>query len=413
MSYRGTKISCYTGYITQAIINNLAPILFIIFQKDFGFSFSQLGSLVLINFGAQIATDIISAFTIEKMGYRLSAVLAHLFAWIGLAGLGILPFLFENHFAGMVIAIVIYAMGSGLIEVLISPVVEALPSDDKASSMSLLHSFYCWGQLLVVLVSTLFLKVFGMGTWKILPVMWAIIPFVNMFAFMRVPLPEMISEEEKTPYRKVFLSKNFAILCIMMLGAGAAELTMSQWASLFAEKGLGVSKVMGDLLGPCLFAFFMGLGRVIYGVKGDKINIKTGFVFTSVLCVVCYMVAAVSLNPFISLLGCALTGLSVSLMWPGTYSLGAETFPKAGTALFSILALFGDLGCSSGPYLAGVVSDMAQKSTKLCELGALYGMSADSIGLKLGIITAVIYPILMLIGVFLLKKTNTSKALKE
>jgi MFS family permease len=170
---------------------------------------------------------------------------------------------------------------------------------------------------------------------------------------------------------------------------------------------------MGDLFGPCLFAFFMGVGRLIYGIKGEKINIKTGFIATSVLCVICYIVASVSLNPFISLLGCALTGLSVSLMWPGTYSLGAETFPKAGTALFSILALFGDLGCSSGPYLAGVVSDMAQKSTKLCELGALYGMSADSIGLKLGIITAVIYPILMLVGVFLLKKTNTSKALKE
>lgn len=407
-TYKHTLYACYLGYITQAIVNNLAPLFFIIFQNEFSISFEMIGRLILINFGTQIATDFLAVKFVDRIGYRKAAVLAHIFSAVGLIGLGILPKLFPSPYSGLVLAVVIYAIGGGLIEVLISPIVESLPGEAKASAMSLLHSFYCWGQMSVVLITTVLMKVLGTGIWFVLPVLWSLIPVYNLFRFMKVPLMPTVSEEEKTPVRRLFTSKVFIIALILMMCAGASELTMSQWSSLFAQKGLQVSKLMGDLLGPCLFAVLMGIGRTLYGVWGHKVHLKKALTASGLLCIACYAVTVFIQIPIISLLGCAVCGLSVSLMWPGTFSLTAESYPKGGTAMFGILAIFGDLGASIGPWLAGIVSDLAQKSTRLTAFGESSGLNAEQLGLKSGLFTAMIFPLVLLVGITLLKRKRVA-----
>ncbi len=393
-SYKKTMKACYTGYFTQAIINNLAPVFFVVFQNSFDISLSQISWLIFINFGVQIITDIVSVYTVNIIGCRKSVVFAHIASALGLVLLGTLPMIMPSPFLGLIIAIVIYAYGSGLIEVLVSPIVDAIPSDSKSASMSLLHSFYCWGQLVVVLLTTLILRVIGSSNWFILPILWAIIPFINIFNFMRVPFAPMVSEEEKTPLRNLLSSKTFVLLLLMMLCAGATEMTISQWSSLFAEKGLGVTKVVGDILGPCLFALFMGTGRVIYGFFGERMNLKLSLMCCGVLGVITYAVTALSPSPIIALLSCALAGLASSLLWPGFLSLASACFPKGGTALFSLMAVFGDLGCTFGPYIAGMVADFVKE---LPAVSNFLGVDPTQAGLKIGILTAVIFPLAMIV----------------
>ena len=308
--------------------------------------------------------------------------------------MGILPKILPVPYIGLIIAILFYAYGSGLIEVLLSPIVDAIPSENKSSSMSLLHSFYCWGQLVVVLLSTIALKFIGEEMWFILPIFWAIIPLINTFNFLRVPLAPMVSERDKTPIKELFNSKTFIMLLLMMLCAGATEMTISQWSSLFAEKGLGVTKVVGDLLGPCLFALFMGLGRVIYVVFSSRLNLKAGLTACALLGVFSYLLTALAPWPVLSLIGCALSGLASSLLWPGFISLASGRFPLAGTALFSLMAFFGDLGCTFGPYIAGIIADLVQEYTRL---DIIFNASPEQTGLKVGILTAVIFPLLIVI----------------
>ncbi len=401
--YKSTVRACYTGYFTQAIINNLAPVFFVVFQESFKISLAQISWLIFINFGVQIVTDIVSVYTVDKIGYRTSVVLAHIASAIGLVLLGLLPMVLPKPFWGMVIAIVIYAYGSGLIEVLVSPIVDAIPSDSKSSSMSLLHSFYCWGQLVVVLLTTLLLKVIGSTHWFILPLVWAIIPFVNIFNFMRVPFAPMVSENEKTPLKSLLKSRLFVILLLMMLCAGATEMTISQWSSLFAEKGLGVTKVVGDILGPCLFALFMATGRTVYGFLGSKINLKLCLALCGILGIISYSVTALAPSPIVALLSCAAAGLASSLLWPGFLSLASTCFPKGGTALFSLMALFGDLGCTAGPYIAGMAAEFVKDYT---HLNVFFGTDPTSAGLKIGILTTVIFPLVMTI---LLRKIKVKK----
>jgi len=379
-----TLRTCYLGYITQAIIVNLAPILFIVFQNHYGISYEMLGRLILINFGVQIAADVISLRITDRVGYRIMGVAAHLFSAVGLICLAVLPFLIEPY-VGLMISVAIYAFGGGVIEVIISPIVDALPSEAKASSMSLLHSFYCWGQMLVVLLTTVILHFTGSDMWYILPVLWAAVPLYNLSRFMRVPLPETVRKHEKTPLKKLLTSGVFLTALLLMMCAGASEITMSQWSSLFAEKGLGVTKILGDLAGPFLFALLMGIGRTSYGVWGHKIRIKNALLYSGCLCIICYALVVFVSNPVISLLGCAVCGLSISLMWPGTLSLTSEYFPKGGAAMFGMLAVFGDIGASFGPWFAGLISDRA--------------------GLRTGLMTAMGFPILLLIGLMALKKT--------
>ena len=403
-TYKSTLYACYLGYITQAIVNNLAPLLFVIFHDNFGISFEKIGRLILINFTTQIITDILAIKYVDRIGYRIAAVLAHFFAFLGLVGLGVLPILFPSPYIGLAISVIIYAIGGGLIEVIISPIVESLPGDAKASAMSLLHSFYCWGQLAVVIISTLIIKAFGNGIWNLLPILWSMIPAYNLFKFLRVPLMPIVSDEEKMPIKRLLSSHLFIIALVLMMSAGASELTMSQWSSLFAEKGLKVSKVVGDLLGPAFFAFFQATGRTVYGIWGHKIDLRKALMASSILCVLCYGTTVFVQAPIIALLGCALCGLSVSLMWPGTLSLSAEKFSNGGTAMFGMLAVFGDIGASFGPWMAGLVSDLAQKSNRLLAMGHTVNLDPEQLGLKAGLFTAMIFPVIMLLGISFMRK---------
>ena len=403
-TYKSTLHACYFGFITQAIVNNIAPILFIIFQDEFKISFEMVGRLILINFGTQIAVDFIAARYADRIGHRRAVVMAHVFCATGLICLGVLPKLLPLPYSGLVIAVVLYAIGGGFIEVMISPIVDSLPGDAKASAMSLLHSFYCWGQMAVVLVTTVLIKLLGVDSWFILPILWASIPIFNLIRFLKVPLMPTIPEEVKTPLKRLFSSNLFMIALILMLCAGSSELAMSQWSSLFAEKGLQVPKLVGDLLGPCLFAVLMGVGRTIYAIWGHKIHLRKALMASGALCVACYAVTVFVQVPVISLIGCAICGFSVSLMWPGTFSLTAEAYPKGGTAMFGLLAIFGDLGASIGPWLTGLVSDLAQGSQRLIAIGSAYNLNPDQLGLKTGLLTAIMFPILLLIGLAFLRK---------
>lgn len=408
-TYKHTLRACYLGYITQAIVNNLAPLLFIIFQDQFHISFEMIGRLILINFGTQIVADILAVKYADRIGYRCSTVLAHIFCAIGLISMGILPLIMANPYTGLVIAVMIYAVGGGFIEVLISPIVEFLPGDEKASAMSLLHSFYCWGQVGVVILTTLLLKVFGTHYWFILPILWSVIPLYNLTRFLKVPIIQPEEEAQTMSVKQLLSTRGFVIALILMLCAGASEITMSQWSSLFAEKGLQVPKVMGDLLGPCLFAVFMGIGRTIYGIWGHKINLNRALLSSGLLCVLCYGVTIFAQNPFLSLLGCAVCGLSVSLMWPGTFSLTSAAYPLGGTAMFGILAIFGDIGAAVGPWIAGVVSDFVQKADMNYAMQVGQTLSAEQVGLKAGLLVAIIFPIMLVVGIILLKKVKVSK----
>ena len=384
--YTSTKIACYTGYFVQAIINNLAPLFYVIFQDEFGINYTKISWLIMLNFVTQLVVDVLSVKVIAKLGYRVSIVLAHVFSAVGLFLLGNLPRAMDNHYLGLIIPIIIYATGSGLIEVLVSPIVEGLPLENKSGEMSLLHSFYCWGQMSVVLLTTIAIKFAGSENWVYAPIIWAVIPFINMFAFMRVPIfPPVPEGKDEMKVGELFKSKTFLLLCVLMLCSGASELTMAQWASTFAEKSLGVDKLTGDLLGPCLFALLMASARVAFGLLGDRVDIRKVLTLSAALCVIAYLMVTLSPLPMLSLVGCGLCGLSVATMWPGVFSLAAKLFPRGGTALFAMLAVFGDCGCAFGPWLAGVVSDAVRASS----------ISLDP--LKAGILTLVILPVTMIV----------------
>ncbi len=382
-NYKSTLYACYLGYITQALIVNLPPLLFVVFKDQFGLSFTMLGSLVVVIFLTQLVVDALAIQFLDKLGHRRSAVIAHLFAAVGMIALAFLPRLMPDPYVGLIIASLLFSIGGGLIEVLVSPIVESLPGDAKASSMSLLHSFYSWGQVLVIVLSTVALLLVGQELWLLLPLLWAILPTITLIKFTKVPLMPPSEESKRTPIKALITSRIFLIALLLMVCSGAAEQAMGQWASLFAERGLGISKTLGDLLGPCLFAVMMGIARTLYGTKGQKINIQKTLIICSLLCILSFIITALVPIPAIALLGCSLCGLSVSLMWPGMLSLTAEGYPSGGTAMFAMMALGGDLGCSVGPWLTGIV--------------------ADSTTLNMGLLTGMVFPAIMLIGLFMLK----------
>ncbi len=385
--YQKTMYACFAGYIVQAIVNNFVPLLFLTFEKTYQIPLNQITMLITFNFGIQLLIDLLSAKFVDKIGYRIAIVLAHICSAAGLIGLVILPELFSNAFAGIFLSVVIYAIGGGLIEVLISPIVESCPSDNKEKAMSLLHSFYCWGHVAVVLCSTLFFKLFGITDWKLLALIWAVIPVVNGIVFTKVPIAALIEEGETgMTIKELCQNKIFWILMLMMLCAGASEQGVSQWASTFAEQGLGVSKTVGDLAGPMSFAVLMGSARAIYGKFGDRINLDKFMIGSSILCMVSYLCISLAPSPVLSLIGCAICGFSVGIMWPGSFSKASAALKNGGTSLFALLALAGDVGCSGGPTLVGFVS----------------GLASDN--LKKGILAGVIFPVLLLAGILLLKR---------
>lgn len=387
LNYKKTKLACYVGYVVQALVNNFLPILFIVFRQKYSLSYEMLGRIIFVNFFTQLIADISTPFIVKKIGYRGAAVLCHSLAAGGMILLAVLPRVMSNVYLSIILSVIVYAFGSGVIEVVISPMVELLPSKRKAASMAFLHSFYCWGQVFTVLVTTLLVTLFGYDNWFFIPLAWAVIPLVNLFAFMRVPVVEPDPEEHVPTAKELFFTREFFCFVIFMVCAGASEIAMAEWASVFAEQSLGVSKTVGDLLGPCAFAVFMGIGRVAYGAFSGRYSVRKALVFNNLLCVACYLTVAFCKLPVFSLLACALCGFSVSLSWPGTYSIAAARFKNGGTVMFSIFALSGDLGCSLGPWAFGAV--------------------ADRFGLNGGFLVCAVFPLIMVAAaLFLLKEKD-------
>ena len=380
--YKKTTYACFTGYIVQAIVNSFVPLLFVTFQKSYHIPIEQITLLITVNFMIQLLVDMLSAGFIDRIGYRASVIIAHICAALGLALLTVLPELCANHFVGILIAVCIYAVGGGLIEVLISPIIEACPTDNKEAAMSLLHSFYCWGCTGVVLISTLFFTIFGIGHWKALTLFWTIIPIGNMILFTKVPIYSLTDEDDKgMSVKELFGEKIFWVLMLMMVCSGASEQAVSQWASTFAEEGLGIAKTMGDLVGPMTFSILMGLSRLIYGKYGDRIDLDKFMKGSCVLCIASYLCISIVPIPIVELIGCGICGFSVGIMWPGTFSKASVALKRGGTLLFAMLALAGDLGCSSGPTLVGFVS----------------GAASD---MRLGILAGIVAPVLLLVGIY-------------
>lgn len=388
-NYNHTVYACFIGYIVQAIVNNFAPLLFLTFQSELGISLDRIALLVSINFGFQLLIDLLASRYVDKLGYRSCVYAAHIFSFVGLIALAVLPGLISDPFIGLLIPVLTYAVGGGLLEVLVSPIVEACPADRKEARMSLLHSFYCWGHMGVVLLSTAFFAIFGISNWRIMALIWALVPLANLFFFMTVPIASLNGEEgEGLSIRRLSGMREFWVLMLLMLCAGACEQSVSQWASAFAERGLGVSKTVGDLAGPLSFALLMGLARVFYAKFSEKISLTHFMTFSGLLCLISYLLASLTSSPLPGLIGCALCGLSVGILWPGTFSIAAKAIQGGGTALFALLALAGDLGCMSGPALVGFVSN------------AFGGQ------LKCGILAAIIFPLLLLTGLALNRILN-------
>ena len=387
-NYKSTIRACFVGYIVQAIINNFLPLLFVSIQSQYNIPLSQITALVAINFATQLCVDLLCIKVIDKIGYRTSMILAHIFSAAGLILLTILPEIISNSFLGILVSVMVYAVGGGILEVLVSPIVEACPTENKEKAMSMLHSFYCWGHVAVILVSTIFFRLYGIYNWKIMAIIWALVPLMNTVSFAYVPIASVMEEGERGMGTKALLkNKVFWIFLLMMICSGASEQAVSQWASAFAERGLGVSKVIGDLAGPMAFAILMGIARAFYGKYGDKISLDSFMIGSCILCIASYLGISFFQSPVWNLVSCAFCGLSVGIMWPGTFSKSSFVLTKGGTPMFSLLALGGDMGCSIGPFVVGFVS----------------GIGGDN--LKVGILAATIFPILLLTGSIINRKS--------
>lgn len=376
-NFRMTKFVCYIGFVVQAIINNFLPILFVCLQDNYGLNYEKLARLIVVNFGAQMCVDLLTPKITKHLGYRATAFLSQFTASLGLVMMAVLPNIMANKYLAISISAVMYACGSGLMEVVLSPMVEILPSDNKRGTMQILHSFYCWGQAFTIIGTTVLIGLLGTRNWSFVPLVWAIIPLINAFCFLKVPIITPPADQKLASLGSLLKRRQFRGYMIMMLCAGAAEITMAQWASLFAQRGLGVSKVIGDLAGPCAFALFMASGRVIYGINAKKIDFKKAMLTLSFFSTVCYLGVAITGNPVLSLCFCALCGLTVSIFWPAIYSQGAIDFSDGGMVMYSVFAMCGDVGCALGPWILGIV--------------------ADSFGLNLGFGVTSVFSILMLI----------------
>ena len=390
-NYNRTRTACYLGFITQAICANFAPLLFLTFNKTYEISLGMIALIPTVFFFTQLIIDILCGLFVDRIGYRKCVVASEVCSALGLIGLAFLPDLFSNPFIGIIIAVIIYAVGSGLIEVLVSPIVEACPFENKEATMSLLHSFYCWGVVGVILISSLFFTFFGIDKWKILACLWALLPIYNIFNFATCPIERLTEDGKGMTYWQLFKVPLFWVAVILMISAGASELSMAQWASAYAESALGLSKTVCDLAGPCMFAVTMGISRVFYGKFGDKINLQNFMIGSGLLCIVCYLMASLFESPAVGLAGCILCGFSVGIMWPGTISIFSKLLPMGGTAMFALLAMAGDLGGSTGPAMVGNISE---------KLGN---------NMHLGMLAGGIFPVVLVVCVSLLKIRNNKK----
>ncbi|MCM1120573.1 MAG: MFS transporter [bacterium] len=386
--YRKTKIACYLGFITQAIAANFAPLLFLKFHIDYQISLGKIAWISICFFFTQLLVDLFCARFVDRIGYRVCIVASEVCAAAGLIGLAFLPDISPNPFIGITGSVILYAIGSGLIEVLVSPIVEACPFENKEATMSLLHSFYCWGSVGTILISTVFFLIFGMDSWKWLAALWALIPAVNIYNFATCPIEHLVDGGRGMEIRELFRNPLFWIAICLMICSGASELAMAQWASAYAEAALGLSKTVGDLAGPCMFAVTMGISRIIFGKNGGRMDLMKYMTGSGILCVICYLLAAISPNPLLGLIGCMMCGFSVGIMWPGTISISSERFPAGGTAMFALLAMAGDLGGSIGPGIVGRVTQYA----------------GDNI--RIGMSVGLVFPIVLLLMLFILGRSK-------
>ena len=384
--YQKTLIACYLGFITQAIAANFAPLLFLTFHRTYQISLGRIAFISTAFFFTQLLVDLFCAKYVDRIGYRRSVIASEVFSAAGLIGLAFLPSLLPDPYVGILISVIIYAMGSGLIEVLVSPIVEACPFDNKDSVMSLLHSFYCWGSVGVILLSTIFFAIFGIENWRILACIWALIPLYNTFNFISCPIESLTEEGEGLSIRQLCHIPIFWIALILMVCAGASEISMAQWASAYVESALGISKSIGDIIGPCLFAVMMGMSRSFYGKYGENIDLMKFMIGSGALCLVCYLLSALAPLPFLNLVGCAVCGFSVGIMWPGTISIASKKIPLGGTAMFALLAMAGDLGGSVCPGIVGFVTQNANDN------------------LKVGMLAGCVFPTVLVLSVLLLKR---------
>ena len=384
--YQKTLIACYLGFITQAIAANFAPLLFLTFHRTYQISLGRIAFISTAFFFTQLLVDLFCAKYVDRIGYRRSVIASEVFSAAGLIGLAFLPSLLPDPYVGILNSVIIYAMGSGLIEVLVSPIVEACPFDNKDSVMSLLHSFYCWGSVGVILLSTIFFAIFGIENWRILACIWALIPLYNTFNFISCPIESLTEEGEGLSIRQLCHIPIFWIALILMVCAGASEISMAQWASAYVESALGISKSIGDIIGPCLFAVMMGMSRSFYGKYGENIDLMKFMIGSGALCLVCYLLSALAPLPFLNLVGCAVCGFSVGIMWPGTISIASKKIPLGGTAMFALLAMAGDLGGSVGPGIVGFVTQNANDN------------------LKVGMLAGCVFPTVLVLSVLLLKR---------
>ena len=385
-NYKKTLIACYLGFVTQAISANFTPLLFLTFISTYGITLEKIAMIPLVFYLTQLLIDLAATKFADKIGYRTCVVSSQVLSAIGLVLMAILPEVLSVPFIGIMISVVLYAMGSGLVEVLVSPIVEACPFENKEGMMSLLHSFYCWGAMGVILGSTLFFAIFGLENWKILTFIWALVPLYNTFNFISCPIERLVEDGKSMGIRKLLKTPIFWLMIILMVCSGASEASMAQWASAFTESAIGVSKTVGDLAGPCLFAMFMGISRILYGKFSEKLDLTKVMLVCGILCAGCYLLASLSTVPILGLAGCALCGLTVGIMWPGSISISSQKCPRGGTAMFAFLALAGDLGAMVSPAMVGTLSEMADGN------------------LKTGLLAAAIFPIVLVFGLLILKK---------
>lgn len=384
--YKRTQIACYLGFVTQAICANFVPLLFITFHSIYDVSFSMLAMISICFFVTQLIVDFLCAGIVDKLGYRACVITAEITSGLGIAGLSFVPDLMPVPFLGIIVCVIIYAIGSGLTEVLVSPIIEACPFEHKETMMSLLHSFYCWGWVGVVLCSTVFFSIFGIEHWRIMALIWAIIPLFNIYNFATCPIESLVEDGKSMTMLELFKTKSFWIFIVLMICAGSSEIAMGQWASAFAESALHVSKTIGDLAGPCGFAVCMGISRLLYGKFGNKVDLTIFMMASGSMCLICYLVAGLSNIPLAGLIGCALCGFSVGIMWPGSISISSRILPTGGTAMFAMLALAGDVGGSIGPATIGYVSQYAGND------------------LRAGVLAGIGFPIILVISVLYLRK---------
>lgn len=387
-NYKKTLIACYLGFVTQAITANFTPLLFLTFKDIYGITLDKIAMIPLVFYFTQLLVDLAATKFADKIGYRACVIASQLVSVVGLALMAILPDVLSVPFVGIMISVVLYAIGSGLVEVLLSPILEACPFENKDGMMSLLHSFYCWGAMGVILVSTLFFAIFGVENWKILTLILALVPLYNTFNFIHCPIERLVEDGESMGVSKLLKTPIFWLMILLMVCAGASEATMTQWTSAFTESAIGVSKTVGDLAGPCLFAMFMGITRMLYGKFSEKLDLSKVMLICAVMCVGCYLLASLSSLPILGLAGCALCGLAVGIMWPGSISISAQKCPRGGTAMFAFLALAGDLGASAGPTVVGSLSEMAGGN------------------LKMGLLVATLFPIMLVVELFVLRSAN-------